>query len=94
MNAKTLIAIASVAAAFSGFARAGEASDMIVTPDQLHGTRTRAEVQAEAVQAAKSPSLGEASTTATGASAGIRDAQAVKAEAVQASRFIRVGEAS
>lgn len=27
MNAKTLLAVASVAAAFSGFARAGEASE-------------------------------------------------------------------
>ena len=96
MNTKSILAVAAVAAAFSGMARAGEADLYLSGATQAQSQRVRAEVQAEAVQAAKAVQFGEADPTvgATQAAAG-RDAQTVKAEAVQALRQgqYRVGEA-
>ena len=49
MNAKSLLALAAVAAAFSGVARADEA-DASQFAVKFEGTRTRAEVMAEAAK--------------------------------------------
>jgi hypothetical protein len=55
MNSKHLLAIAAVAAAFSGFARADEA-DASQYAIQIEGSRTRAEVMAEAATVARTRS--------------------------------------
>ncbi|TFZ03597.1 DUF4148 domain-containing protein [Ramlibacter humi] len=97
MNAKTLLAVASVAAAFSGMARAGEADQFLSSPQVQNQQRSRAEVKAEAVQAARNERFGEAdlSVPAQWAHAA-RNTHAVRDEAAQAVRLgqIRAGEAS
>lgn len=95
MNAKTLIAVATVAAAFSGMARAGEA-DLFANGTQFQGQNLRAEVQAQAVQAAKTARFGEADASTTGVQTATGSRDAVKAQTLQAVRLGQIpnGEAS
>lgn len=89
MNAKTLLAVASVAAAFSGFARAGEA-DMVVDFSKFESTRTRAEVKAEAVAAVQAKRSGEADPIFAAVPAtGVRGVQPAQAERLQARLGLR-----
>lgn len=86
MNSRHLLAIAAVAAAFSGIARANEA-DGSQYALQFEGSRTRAEVAAEAAQVARTRSTEPAgSRIAAPMKSGV-DVQTVRAQAVQALRL-------
>lgn len=85
MNSKHLIAIAAVAAAFSGIARADEA-DASQFAIKFQGTRTRAEVAAEAAQVPATRSIEPAGSRVAAPLQASRDVQLVRAEAAQALR--------
>jgi hypothetical protein len=94
MNAKLLIAVASLAAAASGIARADEAdaSQFVIKFD---GNRTRAEVMAEAATVPTTRSQEPAgSRVAAPLKSGV-DMKTVRAEAAQALRLGKIssGEA-
>ena len=86
MTSKHLLAIAAVAAAFSGFARADEA-DASQYAIQIEGSRTRAEVMAEAATVAKARSTEPAGSRVAPTLQSKVEAQAVRAQAVQAARL-------
>ena len=93
MNAKFLIAVAAIAAAVSGVARADEA-DASQFAVKFEGSRTRAEVQAEAVTVAATRSIEPAgSRVATPVKSSV-DAKVLRAQAAEAVRLgqIRSGE--
>jgi outer membrane protein W len=86
MNASRILAVAALAAVASFGAQADEAdaSQYVV---QFHGTRSRAEVQAEAVKATGDRSIELAANgTQTLAAASTTDRAAVRAETVLALR--------
>ena len=89
MNAKSLLAIAAVAAAFTTGARADEAdgSQHVL---KFEGQRTRAEVQAEAAQVAKNRSTEPAGSRVAAPIRSTVDAKALRAEAAEAVRLGRI----
>ena len=95
MNAKTLLALMAVAAAVSTGARADEA-DGSQYALQFEGQRTRAEVQAEAVQVARNRSTEPAGSRVISPIKSTVDVQALRSETVQAVRLGQIprGEAS
>ena len=86
MNAKLLIAVASFAAIASGVARADEA-DASQFAVKFEGSRTRAEVMAEAATVAKARSTEPAGSRVAPTLQSKVEAQAVRAQAVQAARL-------
>ena len=89
MSSKHLIAIAAVAAAFSGFARADEAdaSQYVI---QFEGSRTRAEVMAEAARVPATRSTEPAgSRVAEPVKSNVQTA-VLRAEAAQAVRLGKI----
>jgi hypothetical protein len=86
VNSKHLLAIAAVAAAFSGVARAddADASQYVL---QFEGTRSRAEVAAEAATVARTRSTEPAGSRVAQSPASTLDASTVRAQAVQAVRL-------
>ena len=96
MNAKNLLAIAAVAAAFSATAaQAGEA-DYTSNLPQVQGQRDRAEVRAEAVYAARNRNNEPAGSRVAAPVQSDTTKQAVRAEAAQAVRLGQIphGEAA
>lgn len=85
MNSKHLIAIAAVAAAFSGIARADEAdaSQYVI---KFQGSRDRAAVAAEAAQVPATRSTEPAGSRVAAPLQSSVDVQLVRAEAAQALR--------
>lgn len=94
MNAKSLLAIAAVAAAFSGIARADEA-DGSQFAVQFQGSRTRAEVMAEAATVPATRSLEPAGSRVAPVLKSSVNTQALRAQAAEAVRLgqISAGEA-
>jgi hypothetical protein len=86
MNAKLLIAVASFAAIASGVARADEA-DASQFAVKFEGSRTRAEVMAEAATVAKARSTEPAGSRVAPTLQSKVEAQAVRAQALQAARL-------
>lgn len=96
MNAKSLIALAAVAAAaFSGVARADEA-DASQFGIKFQGSRTRAEVMAEAATVPATRSLEPAGSRVAPVLKSSVDAKALRAQAAEAVRLgqISAGERS
>jgi hypothetical protein len=95
MNAKFLLATVAVAAAFSGAARAddADASQYVI---QFEGSRTRAEVMAEAARVPATRNLEPAGSRVAELPRSTLDVQTVRAETIQALRAgkIPAGEAS
>ena len=98
MNAKNLLAIAAIAAAFSATAaQAGEADYTSNLPQvQVQGQRDRAEVRAEAVHAARNRNNEPAGSRVAAPLQSDTTKQAVRAEAAQAVRLGQIphGEAA
>lgn len=95
MSSRILLAIAALATIASGAARAGEADASSQYAAQFHGTRTRAEVQAEAATVSATRSIEPAgSRIAAPVKSGL-EAREVRAQAAQALRrgLIPRGEA-
>ena len=94
MNAKSLLAIAAIAAAFSGIARADEA-DGSQFAVQFQGSRTRAEVMAEAATVPTTRSLEPAGSRVAPVLKSNVNTQALRAQAAEAVRLgqISAGEA-
>ena len=86
MNAKSLLAIAAVAAAFSGVARADEA-DGSQNVLKFEGQRTRAEVQAEAASVARTRSTEPAGSRVAAPIRSTVDVNALRADTVNAVRL-------
>lgn len=95
MNAKSLIALAAVAAAFSGVARAGDL-DPAQFAIKFEGNRTRAEVMAEAAAVPTTRSLEPAGSRVAPVIKSSVDAQALRAQAAEAVRLGKIssGEGS
>jgi hypothetical protein len=95
MNAKSLLAIAALAAAFSGVARADEA-DASQFAVKFEGARTRAEVMAEAATVSATRSTEPAGSRIAAPLKSTVDAKVLRDQAAQAVRLgqIRAGEAS
>lgn len=90
MNTKSLFAVATLAAAFAGGAQA----DQYFGGDQtikFEGSRTRAEVMAEAATVAKTRSQEPNGSRVLAPVKSVQDTAAVRAEAVQA---LRLGQLS
>jgi hypothetical protein len=90
MNAKLFIAVAAIAAAASGVARADEA-DASQFATKFEGTRTRAEVMAEAATVAKTRSTEPAGSRVAAPLQSTVDAKTVRAQAAEA---LRLGQIS
>lgn len=90
MNAKSLLALAAVAAAFSGVARADEA-DASQFAIKFEGTRTRAEVMAEAAKVAATRSTEPAGSRIAAPLKSSVDAATLRAQAAEA---VRTGKIS
>jgi hypothetical protein len=90
MNTKALFAIAALAAAASTGVRADEAdaSQYVI---KFEGNRTRAEVQAEAAQVAKTRSIEPAGSRVAAPIKSTVDAQTLRAQAAEA---VRTGKIS
>lgn len=86
MNVQHLLALAAVAAAFSGSARADEA-DGSQFALKFEGQRTRAEVAAEASSVSRTRSTEPAGSRVSPAMNSTTDPAAVRAQAVQAVRL-------
>lgn len=86
MNANHLLSIAAVAAAFSGIARADEA-DASQYVLKFEGSRTRAEVAAEAAKVSSTRSTEPAGSRVAQSPATPADASVVRAQALQANRL-------
>jgi hypothetical protein len=86
MNAKILLATLSIAAAASGVARADEA-DASQFAIKFEGSRTRAEVMAEAATVAKTRSNEPAGSRVAAALKSGLDVQTVRAQAIDALRL-------
>lgn len=95
MTPKSLLAIAALAAAFSGVARADEAdaSQFVV---KFEGSRTRAEVMAEAATVPATRSMEPAGSRVAAPLKSTVDAKVLRAQAAEALRLgkIPAGEAS
>ena len=89
MTSKHLLAIAAVAAAFSGIARADEAdaSQYVI---QFEGSRTRAEVMAEAARVPATRSTEPAGSRVAAPVQSTVDTAALRAETVQAVRLGKI----
>jgi len=94
MNAKSILAIAAVAAAFSGIARADEA-DGSQFAIKFEGSRTRAEVAAEAATVPATRSLEPAGSRVAAPIKSTVDAKVLRAQSAEAVRLglISSGEA-
>lgn len=88
MNAKILFATAAIAAAVSGVARADEA-DASQFAVKFEGSRTRAEVMAEAAQVPTTRSQEPAGSRVIAVKSTV-DVQAVRAEAIDALRLGKI----
>ena len=88
MSSKHLLAIAAVAAAFSGIARADEAdaSQYVI---QFEGSRTRAEVMAEAARVPATRSTEPAGSRVV-APQSVADVKVVRAQAAEALRLGKI----
>jgi hypothetical protein len=86
MNAKALLAVAAVAAAFSAGARADEA-DASQFAVQIQGQRTRAEVQAEAATVSLTKSFEPAGSRVAAPLKSTVDREALRTQTVQAVRL-------
>lgn len=88
MISKHLLAVAAVAAAFSGIARAddADASQYVL---QFEGSRTRAEVMAEAAKVPSTRSMEPAGSRVTPLQS-VADVKVVRAQAVQAMRLGKI----
>lgn len=89
MNSKHLLAIAAVAAAFSGIARADEA-DASQFAVKFEGSRTRAEVAAEAQAVARTRSNEPAGSRVAAPVKSTVDAQVLRAQAAEAVRLGKI----
>lgn len=85
MNAKLLLAVATLAVAASGVARADEA-DASQFAVKFEGSRTRAEVMAEAATVAKTRSTEPAGSRIAAPLQSTVDTKAVRDQAIQAAR--------
>ncbi len=90
MTSKHLLAIAAVAAAFSGVARADEA-DASQYVLKFEGSRTRAEVMAEAASVPRTRSTEPAGSRVAAPLKSTVDVQALRAQTAQA---VRLGQIS
>lgn len=88
MFAKHLLAVAAVAAAFSGVARADEA-DASQYVLKFEGSRTRAEVMAEAAKISATRSTEPAGSRVTPLQS-VADVKVVRAQAVEALRLGKI----
>jgi hypothetical protein len=95
MNAKSLLAVAALAAAFSGVARADEA-DASQFAIKFNGARARAEVMAEAATVSATRSTEPAGSRIAAPLKSTVDAKALRAQAAEAVRLGKIpsGEAS
>lgn len=89
MNAKILLATAAIAAAASGIARADEA-DASQFAVQFQGSRTRAEVAAEAAQVPTTRSQEPAGSRVAAPLKSSLDVQTVRAQAIEALRLGKI----
>ena len=89
MTSKHLLAIAAVAAAFSGFAQADEA-DGSQYAIKFEGSRTRAEVMAEAARVPATRSTEPAGSRVAAPVTSTVETAAVRAEAAQALRLGKI----
>jgi hypothetical protein len=89
MSSKHLLAIAAVAAAFSGLARADEA-DASQYATQIEGSRTRAEVMAEAARVPATRSTEPAGSRVAEPVKSTLQTAVVRAEAAQALRLGKI----
>jgi hypothetical protein len=87
---KHLLAIATIAAAFSGAAFADDGS---VYPNDFQSTRTRAEVRAEAVQVAGKRIIEPEGSSFTQPFQSAAERQVVRAQAAEAVRLGQIMEA-
>lgn len=85
MNVKLLLAVATLAVAASGVARADEA-DASQFAVKFEGSRTRAEVMAEAATVAKTRSTEPAGSRIAAPLQSTVDTKAVRDQAIQAAR--------
>lgn len=86
MNAKFLLAVVAVAAAASGAARADDADASSQFAIKFQGSRTRAEVMAEAAKVPATRSQEPAGSRVQAALQSATDVKTVRADAVQALR--------
>ena len=86
MNAKSLLAVAALAAAVSGVARADEA-DASQYAIKFEGNRTRAEVMAEAATVSATRSTAPAGSRVAAPIKSTVDAAALRAQAAEAVRL-------
>jgi hypothetical protein len=86
MNAKFLLATVAIAAAASGVARADDADPSQQFAIKFQGTRTRAEVMAEAAKVPATRSQEPAGSRVIAPLQSSTDVKTVRAEAVQALR--------
>jgi hypothetical protein len=95
MNAKSLLAVAALAAAFTGVARADEA-DASQFALKFEGARTRAEVMAEAATISATRSTEPAGSRVAAPLKSTVDVQALRAQTAEAVRLGKIpsGEAS
>jgi hypothetical protein len=93
MNTKAILAIATFAAIASGAARA---DDITIDNTPFHGTRTRAEVKAEAARVPTTRSTEPAGSRVQAPVQSTVDARVVRAQAAEAVRLGQIshGEAS
>lgn len=87
MNAKHLLTLAAVAAAFSGIARADDADPSQQFALKIESSRTRAEVMAEAARVPSTRSLEPAGSRVIAPLASSVDAKLVRARAAEAVRL-------
>lgn len=90
MNAKSVLAVAAIAAAFSATARAGELDPNYNVQQQVQSQRTRDEVRAEAVQAVRNYKFEPAGSRVAPRLETTVTRDEVRAEAAQAARQNRI----
>ena len=87
MNSKQVLAIAAFAAAFTGVARADDADPSQQFALKFEGSRTRAEVMAEAARVPATRSLEPAGSRVIAPLASSADVKIVRARAAEAVRL-------
>ena len=90
MNAKILLATVAIAAAASGAARADDAPLSSQFAIKFDGSRTRAEVMAEAAKVPTTRSLEPAGSRVAAPMKSALDVRTVRAEAVEALRLGKI----
>jgi hypothetical protein len=90
MNAKILLATVAIAAAASGAARADDAPLSSQFAIKIDGSRTRAEVMAEAAKVPTTRSLEPAGSRVAAPLKSSLDVRTVRAEAVEALRLGKI----